>query len=421
MQKERMIRFSIILVALLLSLDYASPLLCSSTVLSSNTYSEIANFSSYSTGVALYISAFALLASLFFISIVYIINKIFPYERLNSFINSEYKEIVKTFLIIIIIYAALSFASGLAVSLTGQSVSNGFSTNLGNLLYNAEIYLCNTNNILTNGAENLISVALADGLFKGLVINWGGLPLPPVPLPPPAGDLLPVVKSGVQFNLLTNNIFQTDFVSGTQFVTSVMNDILNNVYFPAVTLITVQITVLPLFEIIGLWILIPLGLILRALPFVREIGGTLLAFGIGIALVWPSMLVLFNVPVSNFFYGYFSTNNLTPTTSCSSLGLISVVCNAINSFGYYVPEAALSSVAYGSFTNQINSFSIAFSTLSSIYPGLNYILQNSLYLIIQVFILLIFDLVIAFTITDNIAHILGGSIRLSVTNKLKLI
>jgi hypothetical protein len=414
MQKMKTFRISVLLTLLLFGISYAAPVLCNSNLLNTNLYSEIAYFSNYSINVAISFSLFAILTSFFFIAVIYIINKVFPEARLGSFINNEYKEIVKSILIIIIIYGSLAFFSGVAVSLTGASVGT-FSTSLGNLLYNSEVYLCGTNNILTTGTENLISVALADGLLKGLTISWGGLPIPPVPLPG-IGAFLPVVKSGVEFNLLTNNIFQTDFVSGTQFVTSVMNDIFNNVIFPAVNLITVQISILPIFEIIGLWFLIPLGLIFRALPFIRGIGGTLIALGIGIAIIWPATLVLFNIPVSNFFYGYLSLHGETPTSACSSLGLLSTICSGLSEYSYFSPSIALTSSAVSSIT----PFSIALSSLSSIYPGLNYILQNTLYIILQVFILFIFDLIIAYTITENIAKTLGGSLDLSLTNRLKL-
>ncbi len=415
MQKTKTFRISIILTLLLFGMTYATtPFLCNSKLLNNNLYSEVAYFSKYSINNAISFSLLAILASFFFVAVIYAINKVFPEARLGSFISNEYKEIVKSILIIIIIYGSLAFFSGIAVSLTGASAGT-FSTNLGNLLYNSEVYLCGTNNILTTGTENLISVALADGLLKTLTISWGGLPIPPVPIPG-FGAFLPVVKSGVQFNILTNNIFQTDFVSGTQFVTSVMNDIFNNVIFPAVNLITVQISILPLFEIIGLWILIPIGLIFRALPFIRGTGGTLIALGIGIAIIWPATLVLFNIPVSNFFYGYLSVHGETPTSSCASLGLLSTICSGLSEYSYYSPSIALASAGVSS----IAPFSIALSSLSSIYPGLNYILQNTLYIILQVFILFIFDLIIAYTITENIAKTLGGSLDLSLTNKLKL-
>ncbi|MEM0200869.1 MAG: hypothetical protein QXD23_00490 [Candidatus Micrarchaeaceae archaeon] len=415
MYKQKIFRVSTLLSILLFGISYASPILCNSNLLNNNLYSEVAYFSNYAISNAISLSLLGILVSFFFIAIIYIINKVFPEARLGSFITNEYREIVKTILIIVIIYGALSFFSGVAVSLTGASIGS-FSTNLGNLLYNSEVYLCNTNNVLTSGAGNLIDVALADGLLKSLVITWGGLPIPPVPLPG-IGAFLPVVKSGVEFNLLTNNIFQTDFVSGAQFVTSVMNDIFNNVIFPAVNLITVQISILPLFEIIGLWVLIPLGIVFRALPFIRGIGGTLIAFGIGIALIWPATLVLFNAPVSNFFYSYLSIQGETPVSTCASLGLISSICSGLSEYSYFSPSIAL----INSGVSSIEPFSLAVSSLFSIYPGLNYILQNSLYIILQVFILFIFDLIIVYTITENIAKTLGGSLNLSLTNKLKLV
>ncbi len=418
MHKLRNLRLSLLLFMLMLGVTYASPILCSSTLLNNNVYTTVASFSSIALSMAIFLSAVSLLVSFVFISIIYIVSKIFPETKIGSFLGNEYRELVKSILIIVIIYAAISFVSGIAVSFTGASIGN-FATNTGNLLYNSEVYLCGVNNVLMQSIESLTSLSLADGIFKGLLISWGGLPIPPVPIPGPLGLILPVVKSGVSFSLLKNNILQTDFVSGSQFTTSMMNDLFNYIYFPAVNIITVQISVLPIFEILGLWVLIPLGIIFRALPFVRGIGGTLIAFGIGIALIWPSVLVLFNAPVSNFFYGYLSVHGEVPlSTGCSSLGLVSSICNGLSNFVYF----ETSGVAGGSITSgTINSFTLAFSTLFSIYPSLNYILQNTLYILFQIFIVFMFDLVITYTITDNIARLLGGSISLSVSKKLKLV
>lgn len=419
MQGFRKLRISMLMLLMVIGVTYASPLLCSSTFLTNNNniYSEVALFSSVALNTAVALSALALFVSFAFIGIVYIISKVFPQTKVGSFLGNEYKELVKSILIIVIIYAAISFISGIAVSLTGSSISN-FSTNIGNLLYNGEVYLCNTNNVLIQSIENLNSLALADGLLKGISISWGGLPIPPVPLPGPF-IFLPVVKSGVSFSLLTNNILQTDFVTGKQFETSLMNDAFNYVFFPAINIITVQINILPIFEIIGLWILIPVGIIFRALPFLRGIGGTLIAFGIGISLIWPSVIVLFNAPVSNFFSSYLTVHGSYPTTgTCDSLGLISSVCNGLSNLVYF---ETYSIIPTSTSSNIINPFLIALSTLYSIFPALNYMLQNLIYIIFQIFILFIFDLVIAFTITDNIARLLGGSINLKVSKKLKLI
>ena len=419
MKGFKQFRLSLLLLTLIIGITYASPELCSSTFLTNNNniYSEVAGFSNIALSTAIILSSLSLMVSFAFIGIIYIVSKLFPETKIGSFLQNEYKELVKSILLIVIIYSALSFASGLAVSLTGQSIGT-FSTNMGNLIYNSEVYLCNTNNILIQSIENLDSLALADGLFKGLTVQWGGLPIPPVPLPGFLG-LLPVVKSGVSFSVLTNNIFQTDFVTGRQFTTSLMNDAFSYVFFPAINLITVQINVIPLFEIIGLWILIPLGIIFRAIPFLRGTGGTFIAFGVGLSIIWPSILILFNAPVSNFFISYFSTHaNYTNSNGCSNLGLMSSVCNGLSNFVFFESSGTVSKSISSSV---INPFLIAFSTLYSVFPALNYLMQNLLYIIFQIFILFMFDVIIAFTVTDNIARLLGGSINLSLSRKLKLI
>ena len=67
---------------------------------------------------------------------------------------------------------------------------------------------------------------------------------------------------------------------------------------------------------------------------------------------------------------------------------------------------------------------IAFSTIGSIYPALNFLLGygvNGMYLAFQVFFLFVLDLIILFPLTDGIARLLGGTIRFQLGGKLKLV
>ena len=58
-------------------------------------------------------------------------------------------------------------------------------------------------------------------------------------------------------------------------------------------------------------------------------------------------------------------------------------------------------------------------SLTSIYPAFNGIQYYSFVLTLQ-FVLLLLDVVIVVTIAQNIAKILGGSIRLGIGGRLKL-
>jgi hypothetical protein len=263
----------------------------------------------------------------------------------------------------------------------------------------------------------MTDLELGYGLLNSITITYSGFPIPPVPLPPPL-FWVPVFKSGAAFTLLKNDFLNV--LTAPSSPPTLMTDIITVIYFPVVNLYTVQITLLPFLIWIGMVVLIPLGLVLRALPLVRGLGGTLVALGLLFALIWPSILVLFNAPITNYFYNVLNLQSVTSSAACTSFGssIFAPICTGLSSLfnvfgGFLTPATNTVSTA-------VASEAISLSTLFSIYPALNYILSWTIYPIFLLFFLLIFDLLIAYTITDNIARLLGGSVRLSI-GKLKLI
>ena len=63
--------------------------------------------------------------------------------------------------------------------------------------------------------------------------------------------------------------------------------------------------------------------------------------------------------------------------------------------------------------------SYAVGSMNTIFPALNQILNANSYLLMQ-FILFILDLGIGYSIANGIARVLGGQIRYSITDKIKL-
>jgi len=135
-------------------------------------------------------------------------------------------------------------------------------------------------------------------------------------------------------------------------------------------------------------------LVMRALPFIRGIGGSLIAIGLAITVIYPSLLILMNYPITQML----QTNVYNPPSSCSS----SILCGAISAVLSYFSEAG-----------------VALSSFNSIFPALNGILAYNTYLVLQ-FVLFILDLGITYSLANNIARMLGGEIRLGIGGKLKL-
>jgi hypothetical protein len=206
----------------------------------------------------------------------------------------------------------------------------------------------------------------------------------PLTLPPTPGGYW--LTLGTQFRPYTSDILTVTGLGGDY--QSVLNDAVNIVLVPVTTLVLAQYYLLPALVVIGLAFLIPLGLIFRAFPFLRGIGGTLIAIGIGLSLIYPTILVLLNLPVLQ----------VVASLQASAGG---------GSFSFWW----ISAIA--------NYFGAAIGSLSSIYYGLNMIVVNVLFALSQ-FLLFALDLIIGYPITNGIAKALGGTIDLKVGGKLKI-
>ena len=184
-------------------------------------------------------------------------------------------------------------------------------------------------------------------------------------------------------------------------------------------LFSLEILILPFLMAIGLTLLIPAGLFLRAVPFLRGIGGTLIAIGLGIALFWPATLALLNAPVTQYFGDLWQPVAANPAAAysnsqnsvCPEFGIGQWLC-----FGVTDIMQSISN----SFSLSLDVWGVALATILNIYPFLNYFLYYSLYLVFQLFVLLVIDILLVYPLTDGVARMLGGTIRLSLTDKLRL-
>ena len=65
---------------------------------------------------------------------------------------------------------------------------------------------------------------------------------------------------------------------------------------------------------------------LRSIPFLRGIGGTMIAIAIGMSIIYPAMLIMVNLPITDYFLG------LTAGTSSASTACAATSSGAI--FGH---------------------------------------------------------------------------------------
>lgn len=383
-------------------------------------------------GSAVGLSLIALIISFDIIGIGYVISKLVPSANVGNWLSREYWEVAKSAILIMVIFSAMTILSGIGVALSGTPAAsgyqNGLSNNLQGMVTGSESYLCTVNSQANVALTNIVPVLIGIGLFQGVTISYAGYPIP-------TPGLL-VFRSGVNFKIFASLLAAVSFLYLGQWL-SLFIDFILYLIVPIKVIFSTQVLIFPYLVAVGLGFLIPVGLILRALPFVRGIGGTLIAFGIGFAIVWPGILILFNAPVSAAFCQVMSPNFCNTSIGPSPVPLATVAqsqdyCMStsgfINNYVGTVVEPICESI-YQAFTqwtqnlsNQWNEeIAISFETISSLYPVINLLIQYCSYLIFQLFFLFILDLMIFYALTDNIAKMLGGTIKLQLGRKLKLV
>ena len=394
----------LVLIALLSSMAHAAtscpivpPQISTTITMPGSVYSE-----------AIAVSMIALTLSIDVVAIGYILSRIFSGAGLKGWMEREYYEIAKTMILIASIFSILLFMSSMAVIISGQSSSNSYASNLAGLVNSGEIYLSGVNNSIACAYDSVAKLSIGIGALTSLTIEYYD-PTPPVPYPD--GIPLPYLITGVAFSPAgPTNEMLTPYSITVRNYESILSDTIVIVLFPISLMIGSEIALLPYIVKIGLLLVIPMGLILRSFPFVRGVGGVLIAIGIGLAIIYPSLLVLLNAPVTNVIDSAFQNTPPAPNPVCSS-GIICTVLNGVKNI--------LSGIA-SSISDTFISY--GFNALYSIYPTLNDLVYNTVPLVVQ-FVLFIMDLAIAIPIMDTIARMLGSStgVVTSIGKKLRLV
>ncbi len=374
--------------------------------------------------------------SLFLVGIFYVAGEILNYRQLKSFYKDQLWETIKSAIIIVIIFSALTVASGIAVSFAGPANSQTTSTSGSALTNNlANLYTTTDTNYLQpqlQAAEasfgDLISLSVGSDILSSLQLElW-------FPIPLPGGEgIIGSINFGVDTGLLEST-FITPLYAPTIFSFSLSNVAADGV-LTMIMILQVQHDLLYSIAALALGVLIPIGIIMRAIPFMRGIGGTLIAMGIGIAIVYPALLIGFNLPVTNYMFSL--TSPQASQLNCDSIGLLCTLWNAaayltnsvvgfvtgtipltlafgtqtgstsyIAGSGYYIG-------LYGPFQNVLNPAVGASTIEGGIFPALNFVIDNTLGQFLQL-LLFIIDLVMGYAVSQGIARLLGGNIELGI-------
>lgn len=422
----------------------------SSTGTSTTTSVPVPGYQGFPTSTfqnAIAASLIALLISFDIVGIAYVISKLVPSSQIRNWLPREYWELTKSAILIAVIFSVITFISGVGVLLLGQTpnASTAGTTNINSTISAAENYLCTVNNQANFAIDKISPLVIGLGVIEnpgngnGLRITYLGIPIPPVVIP--TAPYLPVFRSGITFYPFSSLLENVNFVYLGQFM-SVFIDYILFLLVPIKLIFSGQIILLPYMVSIGLVVLLPAGLILRALPFTRGVGGTLIAYAIGFSVIWPGILILFNAPVSSYYCGIlsgggnsFCTTTITASPSSISQSLTGVglaqnitsSCTAqqlgVGTADFDTATCSQLASTAASWWPNVGTVEIvsAWESISSLYPTLNLFLQYGTYLIVQLAVIFILDLMLFYALTDNIARMLGGTLKLSLGRRLKLV
>ncbi len=370
---------------------------------------------------AIPVAMLGVLLSLLFVALAYMLGNVLNMRSLHGWYTSELREAVISVLIIVLIFSVLlilssiaySFVSNTAPTITAanmQGQGTGIANNLQGM-YNAIQQQYFTPEI--QNAQNMFYFFFglydAIGFLQSFSLKLY-IPIPITPL-----FTIGTLNFGFEENLYSSTVLVP--LSSKQ--TSFIGDSTTLILIPVLTLLEVQQQILFYVIEVGLGVLLPIGIIARAIPFLRPLGGTLIALGIGSALVYPALLLFLNVPVTQYIAPIAQLPTQTPTATPTQ-GASQVMQNSLDKGSSYI-EGIERSIA--STQNAQDWVTVGFVegllSFVSIYPALNAVLSYGFINLALQFILFVFDLMIGVVITQDIGKVMGGKVSFGV-GRLKL-
>ncbi len=379
-----------------------------------------------------------ILLSFMVIALTYMIGNVINYSKMTDWYKAELWETIKSLLLVVIIMAALVLLSAVANALAGnQATQPSGPLDQGALNANlAGLYMTANSMYLYPQLENsyaafdaLQGMAFGNSALQSLKVSYF-LPLP-IFFPWPPFVIIGAFKDGATANLFSSNYLSFS-TGGSAF--SITNDLTTLVVVPMMLVFQVQYDMFFYIVALGLGVMIPVGIILRSMPMLRNLGGTAIALGIGMSLIYPGILVLFNLPLSNYMYTFTLAQSQLPGSGCPFTttlvcemwkGFINIV-TPFNPLALYNPVSSLDFGQFGATHAGISAWNTGFNlglisplASGSIYPSLNFIIDNMIGSVLQ-FVLVALDLLIGLILANSIASMLGGTLRLGVWN-IKLV
>ncbi len=378
----------------------------------SNSQTDLSTCVSYAIPLAL----IGVLVSLVVVAVAYMLGNVLSVSGLRNWYQNELKEAAKSLVIVTVIFSVVAILGSIAAIYFSGASSVSYSTGsiTGSIggLYTTVIgtdttgYLGPQIKTTTDFFYTLFGFYDGIGLVKSFSISL----------------YLPIVIYSIELDQGVKDWkpFSTTIVCypgeappcggiTTQAGTVVTITLLS---------LYLQKDLLPWMIEAGLGILIPAGVVLRAIPFLRPLGGTLIGIGIGAALVYPALLLFFNMSITNYVVPQQVLSAQVPcegagyTAAFSGTGGVpqqlvdawigTAICNAYNYLKQSAPS--ITNVPAGFFAGIGDTL----FSMDSIYPMLNYLFSLQFVDVLLQFILFIFDILIGVIITNDIISVLGG-------------
>jgi hypothetical protein len=359
----------------------------------------------------------ALLFSFFMIALAYLVGQVLNIEQLRGWYKGESWELTKTILLIVMIYILITVISNIALGFPGSSSSSSSSSNKFNQIYYATSQYLNNQVKLSDtalravtgmsiGIQDAKSLRIAEDVYGGVGVTGGG-------------EVTYIY--GLAYNILKSDVLETSPLTGDSYVKNTVLLLISPIYILNNILYDIFYVIIYL----SLGILIPLGIVFRAIPFLRSAGGNLIALGITGAIIFPLVIIVLNAPVSNFFAANYYSGNppaIPPVyNGCSNMGWLGYICDGstllpqgiFDSMGLIVDGmfGGAAQQSYGAATNG--------ALFNGILSAVNNLTYYTMPLMVD-FILYIADFILIYAIANGIATQLGGSLRLSLGGKIKI-
>jgi hypothetical protein len=377
-------------------------------------------------GYAMPLAFIGVLLSLVLVGVCFVIGEVIRLEGFKGWYKTELWETIKSVILILSIFFIIATIGTVATNLAGSYQQTGscnftvntnaqerFETSLQGLYQTVFCsYIQPEMNQATMAFTNLLWYTEGLDILKSITVTSSvtfGTPQIPV-LPGVTIDIS--MTNGGTYPILKTDLLNTIDLLAYSVVYQTMNYVIN----PIATLFTVLYTEFPFIIEAGLAIFIPLGMIMRAIPFLRPLGATLIALGLGIAVVYPSILLLFNLPVSNYMYATLGLPVLSQQVTQPANQIQQIPANVpsqISSILNTVTTSSAFSWLKTLLTTQASLSIGLFTPLVSYYPSINFLLTTELNPLVQL-LLNVFDIIIFVVITSDIAKLLGGSLSFGI-------